>query len=85
MDDAEFARGLGALEGRMGALEKEVKQLRCDVRKDAEAMAADVTSIRSILDSAGGSWKALLAIGGFIAAVAATLAAIATWLSVAPR
>ena len=53
------------LEVSVGKLEVQVERLE----KDMSEMKGDVKAIRAILAEAKGSWKMLLIVGGFAAAV----------------
>lgn len=48
-----------------GKVQAEVESLK----KDMDELKNDIKAIRSLLDSAGGSWKALMIASSFLAAV----------------
>ena len=63
----EYARDLGRVEGVQGAMQRDIEDLKNDVAQIRE----DLQHVVSVLDSAKGGWKALVAAGAVASALTA--------------
>jgi chromosome condensin MukBEF ATPase and DNA-binding subunit MukB len=68
-EDTEVHHQLGSLDARMVAVERDIKEMRSDVRE-----------MRDAILSAKGSWKMLLGIASFAAIVGGLVMQVVHWL-----
>lgn len=65
----DIHRQLGALDARMDAVERDIREMKADVRETRDAMR-----------NASSSWKALVFLGGTAAAIGALAMQFLSWL-----
>jgi hypothetical protein len=76
MADSDIERDVGRLEGQLKAMGYQLDQYRAELAQ----VRRDLTHVVSILDRAGGSWKAMVGMGAFASAITATIIKIASVL-----
>lgn len=72
-DTNEIHRDLGRLEGQIGALEARLEQQNYEIA----SLRSDVRELVKFSQEARGSWRTLMAMGGFAAAIGALIAKFA--------
>ena len=80
-DHAALQRDIGRLEGRMEAVERELREMK----QAQSAMVTDIKAIRSTLDQAKGGWKTLLVIATAGGAIGALFMKLANFAGVIPK
>ncbi len=74
LDHADYERAIGRLEGRLGAVESALTELRRDVK-----------SMRTTLSEARGSWKVLVWLAGGSAVIGGLLVKYAPLIGGLPK
>ena len=73
----EYARDLGRVEGVQESMQRDIEDLKNDVAQIRE----DLQHVVSVLDSAKGSWKALVGVGTIASALTAVGVQLMHWLA----
>lgn len=80
MDDQQFAKELGQLQGQVGSLEDAFADLRAESRKTIDELRGDIKELTAAVENARGGLKTTLLFGGVAASVGAGIVSLVTYL-----